>query len=490
MSCACFAVRHPPSLSLSPLLSLSISFLCSVLGRQLRRLPGWEYARMFEFSPAAIALVTFLLAFVFSTRAVFNFVSFSGKASVSFDNETLAADLEAGLAYLAWEFFPVILLLSTIATGPIGLCCCRRRGYQALGGADRGGGGSGGALGSGDDAAAASVDDLLNFGVFGAIAAMDLDAENAGAGTLAPGGVATARGRAGSSSGGLSGTPGLHSLGDPFAASSSRLLGGPGSFGGGYGSEGGPGSANNTPRGPLSVAFPGVGSGGGAAGGGGSGGGSGSAPTTPRRAGLVAPGMGASTAAPAAPLAGGGLPAGSSGVGVAGGLLSAGGGGIGGMPGGLGLSAVGMLRPGGLYSGLGGSTGGSGALFGGSAPMSVPGAATGGLKPFAADVIMEASYDEDDEEEEGGSGGGGAGVLAAAGGGFLAAQHNAVRKSAYVAPPLALATGGAASGLGSLNRGTSGSGPASFPGISMTPFHAAPGGGGAASGAYGPGALR
>lgn len=51
----------------------------------MRKLSAWEYNRMFVFQPATISKVVFLLAFIFMSRCVFNFLTMAGVVSVDIE---------------------------------------------------------------------------------------------------------------------------------------------------------------------------------------------------------------------------------------------------------------------------------------------------------------------------------------------------------------------------------------------------------------------
>jgi hypothetical protein len=139
---------------------------------------------MFMFKPRAIAAVCFVLAFVFASRSIFNFLTVAKVINVRIGgHETFQGDAEVASAYMAWEFFPLLLLLATIATGPRSVrggggggsylsrfvqtvACCRRPGgassrYMLYG--------------LSPNASRAARDAALDFGVFGAIKRMEAE---------------------------------------------------------------------------------------------------------------------------------------------------------------------------------------------------------------------------------------------------------------------------------------------------------------------------
>ena len=72
---------------------------------------------MFVFQPKTISTVTFLLATVFATRCIFNFLTLSGLLQVTIGSGNTTNNVIVVAAYGVWEFFPLILLLTTVASG-------------------------------------------------------------------------------------------------------------------------------------------------------------------------------------------------------------------------------------------------------------------------------------------------------------------------------------------------------------------------------------
>lgn len=58
---------------------------CRFLGLRLKTLSAWEYNRMFMFKPKTISTVAFVLAAIFASRCLWNFLTFA---------EVIAIDIE------------------------------------------------------------------------------------------------------------------------------------------------------------------------------------------------------------------------------------------------------------------------------------------------------------------------------------------------------------------------------------------------------------
>jgi hypothetical protein len=145
----------------SAIIFLFLSFVFALLAARLCGLPTWEYQRMFlSRQPRTISTVAVLVCVVFASRSVFNFLTFAKVIDIDIDRDDVATDLSAATVYFVWEFFPILLLLSTIAAGP--------RGVQRYKGRT---GARGGGLGS-----------VPTFGVFGAISAIEDDDDGGGGG--------------------------------------------------------------------------------------------------------------------------------------------------------------------------------------------------------------------------------------------------------------------------------------------------------------------
>lgn len=108
---------YPPHAA--PLL-LPLHRLRSYLGRSLLALDEWDAAAQFLLTPRRASLVAWALAGVFATRCVFNAASAGGLVDVDTSRGDPATQVEEVGLYVLWEFFPLALLLATIATGRAG----------------------------------------------------------------------------------------------------------------------------------------------------------------------------------------------------------------------------------------------------------------------------------------------------------------------------------------------------------------------------------
>jgi hypothetical protein len=130
-----------------------LSCVLAVLAQRLSLAASWETSRLmlFGFTPRALAGITGAIAAIFVSRSAFDFLTYAGIVSIDIQEDNVSTDLSAAVVYALWEFFPVILLLATLAAGP------RGSGFSGSGGA---GGGGAASLGSGL---------LPTFGAFGAL---------------------------------------------------------------------------------------------------------------------------------------------------------------------------------------------------------------------------------------------------------------------------------------------------------------------------------
>lgn len=91
------------------------------LGRQLRALGVWEFARAtFMLPPRTVSVAVWSLAAIFSSRCVWNFLTAAGAVDVNTSDASLRSTLTIVGMYVLWEFAPLVLLLTTIAGGPVG----------------------------------------------------------------------------------------------------------------------------------------------------------------------------------------------------------------------------------------------------------------------------------------------------------------------------------------------------------------------------------
>lgn len=68
-------------------------------------------------SQRLVSNVTLIMFVVFFSRSIWNFVTAAGAATVIINSTNVTANLEALAIYCAWEIFPVVLLLVTVAAG-------------------------------------------------------------------------------------------------------------------------------------------------------------------------------------------------------------------------------------------------------------------------------------------------------------------------------------------------------------------------------------
>ena len=123
-------------------LLLALGYLALAL--RVRGVPEAEFSRML-LSKASLGGVTAAITAVFASRSIYDFLSFKGLVVIDINRDDLSTDVACAVMYGVWEFFPLVLLLSTLAAGP-----------------QRAGGGRGGEGGL----------RMPTFGVFGAIAAL------------------------------------------------------------------------------------------------------------------------------------------------------------------------------------------------------------------------------------------------------------------------------------------------------------------------------
>lgn len=195
---------------------LLLSFVFALLSLRLRALSAVQYSRMFLFKPRVIGWVTLLLFAVFASRSTVNFLTFAGVVDINIDKDDLVTDVSAAAAYGFWEFFPVLLLLSTIASAPrTAKFAVRRRG-----------GGAGAAAADDDEAAS-----LFTFGVFGAISAFEAAQERGEAGDGVDGEGDSERPASPSLIGGSGGGGNGNDVHSRYGGNSGGGLGAPGGLG-------------------------------------------------------------------------------------------------------------------------------------------------------------------------------------------------------------------------------------------------------------------
>jgi hypothetical protein len=195
------------------LLANSVMFLLLSLGFSgagffVRSVPDEEFGRMLLKRRSLRGVIAAITA-VFASRSIYDFLSFRGVATIDINRDDVSTDIACAVMYGVWEFFPLVLLLSTLAQAP------------ARGGA---GGAEGGLR-------------MPTFGVFGAIAALELgggDGEEALLGAEGGGDGGGGGGGEGVRLGGGGSSGALKGGGDGSAVRASE-----GSGGGGVGEAGG-----------------------------------------------------------------------------------------------------------------------------------------------------------------------------------------------------------------------------------------------------------
>jgi hypothetical protein len=83
----------------------------------VRRRPDAEYARML-LKKTSLSNVTAAVTLVFTTRCLYDFLAFSGAITLDLNKDDFVTDASAAVMFGVWEFFPLMLLLSTLAAGP------------------------------------------------------------------------------------------------------------------------------------------------------------------------------------------------------------------------------------------------------------------------------------------------------------------------------------------------------------------------------------
>jgi hypothetical protein len=140
------AFSRNAELLLSAVLSVGLAGVFCALAARLRRVAPSDLARTLAASPAIVLSVTVSIMLVFLSRFVYNVCAFADIVTIDIDRDDIETDLAAVCVYGTWEFFPLVLLLSTLAAAP-------KSSHRARG-----------------DVAAPT------FGVFGAIQALEDDA--------------------------------------------------------------------------------------------------------------------------------------------------------------------------------------------------------------------------------------------------------------------------------------------------------------------------
>ena len=105
----------------SAMIFFFLALVFAIIGVKLCGLPSWEYNRMFLFQPKIISSVASIICAVFTSRSIFNFLTFAKVIDIDIDRDDVVTDVSAAAVYFVWEFFPILLLLTTIAAGPKGL---------------------------------------------------------------------------------------------------------------------------------------------------------------------------------------------------------------------------------------------------------------------------------------------------------------------------------------------------------------------------------
>ena len=101
-------------------LALSLAFAWTTW--HVVRLEPQQYSRMFMLRPRTVAGVVVLLFCTFSSRAAFDLAAAAGAVDVSTSGSASVADAAIFIvAYLWWEVVPILVLLTTIAAGRVGL---------------------------------------------------------------------------------------------------------------------------------------------------------------------------------------------------------------------------------------------------------------------------------------------------------------------------------------------------------------------------------
>ena len=101
------------------ILFLLLAGVFTYLGRQLRRLAVWELSRasVFMLSPTTVSWAVWCLAAIFTSRSLWNFLTASQVVDISTSDSGLTSALTTIGLYVLWEFAPLVLLLTTIASG-------------------------------------------------------------------------------------------------------------------------------------------------------------------------------------------------------------------------------------------------------------------------------------------------------------------------------------------------------------------------------------
>lgn len=99
-------------------MALSSAYLALAL--KLRGVAPGELTRAMLPSAGVVSGVTVTIMLVFLSRAVYDVCAYANVVSTDIAKDDIETDLTAVLVYGIWEFFPLVLLLSTLAAAPKG----------------------------------------------------------------------------------------------------------------------------------------------------------------------------------------------------------------------------------------------------------------------------------------------------------------------------------------------------------------------------------
>ena len=95
-----------------------LTIVFGALAVKIRSVAPADLARTIAARPNVVSGVIVTIMLVFLSRSLYNCVAFAGYADIDINQDDIETDLSAVLVYTLWEFFPLILLASTLAAAP------------------------------------------------------------------------------------------------------------------------------------------------------------------------------------------------------------------------------------------------------------------------------------------------------------------------------------------------------------------------------------
>lgn len=99
-------------------LSGVLAVVFGALAAKMREVSPADLTRTLAVSPMVVSAVTVTIMMVFLSRCLYNICAFAGIVTINIDQDDIETDLAAVCVFGIWEFFPLILLVCTLAAPP------------------------------------------------------------------------------------------------------------------------------------------------------------------------------------------------------------------------------------------------------------------------------------------------------------------------------------------------------------------------------------